>query len=669
MFGLTNTNIIFKNDKWDDSLNVLRQHQDLQFSEAGRVSVGELAANFITSIYKAITEGWTMMLGYSSGKDSEVLLHLFLIALVRAVRNGKLTSRNHFILHTDTGVENPEVSWLARKKLAALEQFIEAEQLPLSVVIARPCMTSSWTGRILTGRGLPTFTNSSARQCSHELKIESARRAKSAFISERGIKGPICLMLGSRDAESKIRAGNIAKKKGRSDTVVKGRQGGELYPVKNWLASDVWDYLLMSGADPRYPLPSYLSDNLETAEMYRAATGECVWTLADKKSSGACGARFGCWSCQAVGLDKSMQNLLTSDEERYGYMKYLSRIQSYLAKRRYAWEDRHPVGRTLYGRGYIKLQPDVYSPAFLERLLHICCSVDYVEQRRANEVYEKLMSGELEQSEENLRMAEPQFRIVSEAALVHIDFMWGFHHFNASPHRALEIFHQVWTYGQLDLLDDEPVMLPVPRSPIPAPLWVKVGHWGDGSLFSGLADPVAEMAYFDGGDDGRAARVIRTAEGDKRVVAFCQEPELSVDEEAAAFIVWNEYEYLQDKIRNGGCTPGSAAQYYLRFGAVQIAAGKAAMYDRMMQRGQTLHKMGLSGQQTMETVRARKDIRVISQKKFHSLLARTLEAQLVRLRWWSALYLVLYTARTSCACDVKYLAKASGMSAQQHEAA
>ncbi|SAE39815.1 PUA domain (predicted RNA-binding domain) [Enterobacter hormaechei] len=296
MFGLTNTNIIFKNDKWDDSLNVLRQHQDLQFSEAGRVSVGELAADSVTSIYKAITEGWTMMLGYSSGKDSEVLLHLFLIALVRAVRNGKMTSRNHFILHTDTGVENPEVSWLARKKLAALEQFIEAEQLPLSVVIARPCMTSSWTGRILTGRGLPTFTNSSARQCSHELKIESARRAKSAFISERGIKGPICLMLGSRDAESKIRAGNIAKKKGRSDTVVKGRQGGELYPVKNWLASDVWDYLLMSGADPRYPLPSYLSDNLETAEMYRAATGECVWTLADKKSNGACGARFGCWS-------------------------------------------------------------------------------------------------------------------------------------------------------------------------------------------------------------------------------------------------------------------------------------------------------------------------------------------------------------------------------------
>jgi 3'-phosphoadenosine 5'-phosphosulfate sulfotransferase (PAPS reductase)/FAD synthetase len=646
IYGLTNKNIIFKNDKWDVSLDVLSQHPDLNCSDAGRRSVGALAGRAVSSIYNAITGGWTMMLGYSSGKDSEVLLHLFLIALIRAVRHGKMTSRNHFILHTDTGVENPEVSWLARKKLAALEQFIDAENLPLTVVIARPGMTSSWTGRILTGRGLPTFTNSSARQCSHELKIDPARRAKSAFIAARGIKSPVCLMLGSRDAESQIRAGNIARKKGNADRVIKGRDGGELYPIKNWLASDVWEYLLSSGSEPQYPLPSYLGSNTETAEMYRAATGECVWTGADKKSSGACGARFGCWSCQAVGLDKSMQNLLTTDPERFGYMKYLGRIQSYLAKRRYAWEDRHPVGRTIYGPGYIKIQPDVYSPAFLERLLHVCCSADYVEQLRADDVYEKLIAGELEHNEYNLRMAEPQFRIVSEAALVHIDFMWGFHHFNGTPHRAMEIYHKVWSEGQLDLLGDEPSMLAVPRTPIPAPAWVKVGRWGDGTLFSGLADPVAEMVYFEGGEDGRASRIIRTAEGDKRVVAFCQESELTVDDDSAAFIVWNEYDRLLERARSGICTPGSAAQYYLRFGVVQISAGKAAMYDRMMQRGQTLHRRGLSGQQSMASILTRRDIRVISQDRFHRILGRTLQVQIIRLRWWSALYLVLYAAGT-----------------------
>lgn len=76
-----------------------------------------------------------------------------------------------------------------------------------------------------------------------------------------------------------------------------------------------------------------------------------------------------------------METLLATDPERHGYMSGLNRIQRYLAKRRYAWEDRHPVGRTIYEGGYIKIQPDVYSPVFLERLLHVCCSMDYMEQK------------------------------------------------------------------------------------------------------------------------------------------------------------------------------------------------------------------------------------------------------------------------------------------------
>ena len=55
--------------------------------------------------------------------------------------------------------------------------------------------------------------------------------------------------------------------------------------------------------------------------------------------------------------------------------------------------------------------------------------------------------GLIEDNEWNRRMAEPQFRIVSEQALVHIDFMWSFHHFNDKPFRALEIYYRVWSFG------------------------------------------------------------------------------------------------------------------------------------------------------------------------------------------------------------------------------
>ena len=64
-----------------------------------------------------------VMLGYSSGKDSETVLHLFLMALIRAVRTGQTISQHHFVIHTDTLIESPEVRWLADKKLAALERF------------------------------------------------------------------------------------------------------------------------------------------------------------------------------------------------------------------------------------------------------------------------------------------------------------------------------------------------------------------------------------------------------------------------------------------------------------------------------------------------------------------------------------------------------------------
>ncbi|MDM2765676.1 phosphoadenosine phosphosulfate reductase [Citrobacter sp. Cpo150] len=642
MHNSFSSKIIFQSDKWDTCLSDINSLPAFSAIDTGRSqSLANLINSSVESIYNAITGGWTMMLGYSSGKDSETLLHLFLIALIRAVRNGAVTSRHHFLLHTDTLIENPEVHYLAQKKLGELQAFIDKNNLPFSIVQGQPSLTSSWTGRVLTGRGLPTFTNSSARQCTQDLKINSARRAKADFIKGKKLERRVCLMLGSRDAESKIRASNIAKVGGNAHKVKKVRDGGELYAIKNWLASDVWEFLLSCGENASYPLPSYLESNNETAEVYRSATGECIWTTQDKKQSEACSARFGCWACQAVGLDKSMETLLNNEPERYGYMQYLNRIQRFLAKRRYAWEDRHPVGRTLYGNGFIKIQPDVYSPAFLERLLHVCCSVDFMEQQRADNHFEQLLAGAIDDTPYNRRMCEPQFRIVSEQALVHIDFLWAFHHFNAKPYRALEIFHKVWSYGELDLLDDEPGMAAIERTAIPEAIWVKAGKWGYGSCISGLADPSAEMSYFDGGGDPRAARVIKTPNGNKRVVAFEDDDELTVDHEAAEFIIWCEYPRLRRQVMDGFYTAGSAAQFYLRFGAVQIAAGKAALYDKMMERGQTLHRLKLTGFQTVDGIAARRDLRVLSNDKFRYVTSRTIEAKAIQLKFWCCMYLIL----------------------------
>ena len=90
-FGTSEPTIspILTGDKWDTVWQTLANDEDLNYVDA---STGTSMANLITTgtnaIYKALTDGWTMSLAYSSGKDSECVLHLFLMALVRATRNG-----------------------------------------------------------------------------------------------------------------------------------------------------------------------------------------------------------------------------------------------------------------------------------------------------------------------------------------------------------------------------------------------------------------------------------------------------------------------------------------------------------------------------------------------------------------------------------------------------
>lgn len=106
--------VLLRGDKWDSVWSELTDNEDLNFVDASRgTSLSSLITSSVESIHTALIDGWTMMIGYSSGKDSETVLHLFLMALIRAVRSGATISQHHFILHTDTLIESPEVRWLA----------------------------------------------------------------------------------------------------------------------------------------------------------------------------------------------------------------------------------------------------------------------------------------------------------------------------------------------------------------------------------------------------------------------------------------------------------------------------------------------------------------------------------------------------------------------------
>lgn len=94
---------ILTQDKWGDVWQTLKTDADLNYTDAGEpVSLASRVTTATSAIYHAITEGWTMCVGYSGGKDSHSLLHLFLMALIRAVRNGSNVSQHHFIQISNT---------------------------------------------------------------------------------------------------------------------------------------------------------------------------------------------------------------------------------------------------------------------------------------------------------------------------------------------------------------------------------------------------------------------------------------------------------------------------------------------------------------------------------------------------------------------------------------
>ncbi|QIR16455.1 phosphoadenosine phosphosulfate reductase family protein [Shewanella aestuarii] len=609
--SISNVVHIVINDKWHQVWETLKTNEDLNYIEDGQTnSLSQLILTATQAIYDAIVDQYTVFIGWSSGKDSSTVLMLFLMALMRAKREGHDISPHHCLQHTDTLVESPTVHQHAMDCLEDLEIFIEKHQLPLSILIAKPELTQSFTGRILTGRGLPTFAGSS-RQCSIDLKVKPAQKAKKAYLKgiDKKWADKTLLLLGSRDDEGAIRASNIAKYSGDAITPNSvSKTESELYPIKHWSSGNVWEFLLSCGDDDaKYPLPNYRRDSTDTANIYKDATGECVFSGKNALKSKSCGSRFGCWSCQVSGGDdKSASNLINSND-KYAYLKPLHRIQQLLAKTRYDWSIRHPVGRTIYlnekGEGKIKIQPDVYSPAFLEKLLRACVSADVAEEKRAHEHRKNFENGKLEDNAFNRRMIFPQFKIINEQRLVHIDFMWAFHGFNANPFRALEIYHEVINEGKLDLLAEVDDMDYVARTPIPKTKYLSVDTWADGSLLDGLSDPFTDLVYFDAEEmpDEIVGRIINTKQGPRRVTSILEDDKLTVDEDAAEFIVNTEYpNYLRDK--KDTYNPSYAFQYFLRFGAVQLCKGKQALYHTMAQRGQCYRRMGLNGQLTMDEI-------------------------------------------------------------------
>lgn len=249
------------------------------------------------------------VIGFSAGKDSTLLLHLVLEALLAVPPDCRV--RPVYILSNDTLVESPVYQAWVDAAVERVCEGVSALNLPVRAVKTHPDEDSTFWVNLL-GRGYPA-PNRTFRWCTDRMKIKPTTK----FIHEQVDKaGEVIILLGVRKAESDARSGRI-------NGYLRRAESKRLYPhddlrgcfifspIVDLSDEDVWHILLNSR-------PPWGGDYRDLVTLYRNGTGgECPFVTGpqDTPSCGTTSARFGCWTCTVVEKDNSLTGLIDAGFE------------------------------------------------------------------------------------------------------------------------------------------------------------------------------------------------------------------------------------------------------------------------------------------------------------------------------------------------------------------
>lgn len=248
------------------------------------------------------------VIGYSGGKDSTATLQLVWLALSELPKE-QMKKQVH-IINTDTLVESPVISKWVQISLQTMDKAAVEQGLPFVTHRLTPALDDTFWVNFL-GRGYP-FPRKKLRWCTDRLKIQPVN----TFVKEKIVEhGEIIMILGTRKAESARRAKTMAyyeKKRVRELLSPNQSMVNELVfsPLEDWNDNDVWVFLM------QYKNPWGYS-NKELLTLYRGATSDNECPMMVEKGLPSCGkSRFGCWVCTMVAQDKSMEAMISNDEEK-----------------------------------------------------------------------------------------------------------------------------------------------------------------------------------------------------------------------------------------------------------------------------------------------------------------------------------------------------------------
>lgn len=533
-----------------------------------RHHVRALSEEAIGYLQSLLIAGHPLVCAISWGKDSSACLVLMLEAMKRAKESGAELP-TCYAINSNTQLENPALDEYFEGMEAELGVHCARQELPLEFIQVTPPLTASFH-YVTIGRGkLPRFPSMS-RDCSVDWKINPIVKAKKQMPKTDMDKISI---VGTRISESQVRA---EKMEGRGDKAgaILTNPDGDKYctPIADWELEDVWGLLVFCDQSGDAMYDTFVPNFDECVELYKDANGGgCVAALGDKElNSAACGARFGCWACVATGdTDKSLQSMIASNPEKYGWMEPIAKLRDWIYSLRYDFSRREWLGRSIDEQtNHIVLHPDYLDFETRREMLRYMLTLDAEEAEWADEHNEEMV----------------RFQLISYPQLVAIDFMWSM--YRDSPHAfsALREYYLIRHCGRRYHLPE--VIQKHEKALVPQRRWFPLPENGitPPQGIGGLYDP-ARIQEAKATRSGWNAKTIkdRVTGEDKDLVPFDVAPVMEIDTMEAWTIV-HTYCHTPMAIETTGADPVEAVFYYLRNGIVKLSAGQPASLDEMLQR-------------------------------------------------------------------------------------
>ena len=447
---------------------VVTPEKQMAYAEA------EYVFNSLVQSVKPSIIDHTLRIACSFGKDSTLLLSVFVEAFRQIVQDGQQPKSPLIITYADTRIESPVMSLYANRQIALLEEYLSKNKIPHEIYSAKPADRHSWPVLYISGLKLLTVGASRTADCSVELKQQPLQGVESQLAKKYG--NQVVTVTGVRISESELRKQTIIELGLNKAQIVRSMKNGveslDYAPIVNITTDEVWMMLRCLGvaAKPQYGayLPYWDESTWYLSKLYADQTDSCPIVGSGAMSSsrsGGCSSslRSGCSLCTTVNIDKQASAL--ADLAQYPQLKNLLAIRNWLSHTYFDLSYRRFVARKYNEDGYVKIEPKSFNEQWMTKVLRWVLQADADERIRALRFRQLLANGSDWMNEPGVQsilqdnipgwqkaswlknylmdMQFATFELVTPSQLLLIDALWSRDSYKLPPFSALAIWRSV----------------------------------------------------------------------------------------------------------------------------------------------------------------------------------------------------------------------------------